>query len=282
MNQNTNLLAESPNVMWSFEKTTPFPATNGLYRSRVYTSNVNLNPLIAACDQLLSLVTTLKTTEYPDDCDKFLQDLAHEIRAFEHRAQMADYPSNIIIAARFAICCLLDETIVESTWGQKNKWSEKNLLSLFHNENYGGRRFFSIIDRALENISSNLHLIELLYLCLNFGFTGKYKELINGQNELAGITNKLYQIIGQYSSCNHKNILINDEKPQTQQDHVVPAADPLSTMIDHQKLSWIATIFAITISGLIFLGISIKLNNMSKPIYTALEQLSKNKDENQT
>lgn len=278
MDPNTNLLAEKSNATWSFEKTTPFPATQGFYRSRIYTSDIGINPLIAACDQLFGLVTILETTEHPDDSDKFLQDLAHEIRSFEHRAQVADYLSNTIIAARYAICSLLDETIATTPWGQAKRWHEKSLLSLFHNENYGGSRFFSIIDRALENITNNLHLIELLYLCLNFGFAGKYREMVNGKNELISITNKLYQIIGQYNSGNQKNTLIHDEKLLLPQKEVIPQTnsyDSSLATIDTKKLLWGAIGFALIISGLIYLGINLKLNHMSKPIYAALKQAAK-------
>src|SRR4030067_3479848 len=102
--------------MGSFEKTPPSPAISGCYRSRLYTSNININPLIAACDQILSLATTLKTTELPDNNTLFLQDLAHEIRSFEHHAQIANHQSNIIIAARYTLCCLLDEIITSTEW----------------------------------------------------------------------------------------------------------------------------------------------------------------------
>src|SRR4030067_1821368 len=130
--------------MGSFEKTPPSPAISGCYRSRIYTSNININPLIAACDQILSLAIALKTTEFPDNNTQFLQDLAHEIRSFEHHAQIANYQSNTIISARYALCSLLDEIIISTEWGQTNNWGEKNLLTLFHNENDGGTRFFSI------------------------------------------------------------------------------------------------------------------------------------------
>src|SRR3972149_7855012 len=277
MNPDTSLLSDSPNKMWSFEKTTPFPATNGCYRSRIYTSNININPLVAACDQILSLAIALKTTEFPDNNTQFLQDLSHEIRSFEHHAQIANYQSNIIIAARYALCCLLDETIASTQWGQTNNWDEKNLLTLFHNENYGGARFFSIIDRSLEKITANLHLIELLYLCLNLGFVGKYQNIEHGQSELVAITNRLYQIIGQHNHLNRKNLLIHEPILEPQQNQEAPT---ITSTIKPKKLFGIAIAAAIVISGLIYFGINLKLNNTSKQIHTLLEQIHKNKSEN--
>lgn len=276
MNQDTSLLADSPNTTWSFEKATPFPATNAYYRSRIYTANVSINPLIAACDQILSLATILAKEELPNDRNKLLDDLAHEIRSFEHRAQIANYQSNIIVAARFALCSLLDEIIKSTSWGQNNNWPENNLLTLFHNENCGDTRFFTIIDRALENIGANLHLIELLYICLNLGFTGKYKESPNGQNELIAITSKLYQAVRHHGSDNRKNILIGDKKVESKQNHITP---PKFKKVNTQKLLWLTTAFAFITSAVIYIGIGLKLGSASKPAYSAIEQIMKERSE---
>ncbi|MDR1057492.1 MAG: type IVB secretion system protein IcmH/DotU [Coxiellaceae bacterium] len=275
MNEDCSLLAESPDTIRAFDKTTTLPAFRGYYRSRIYISNININPMIGACDQLLNLVIILKTAEFPEDSDKFLHDLAHEIRSFEHQAQIANYPSNIIIAARYALCSLLDEVITLTPWGQKNHWSEKDLLSLFHNEKYGGSRFFSIIDRALEDITNNLHLIELLYLCLNLGFTGKYQEVKSGKSELLAITNKLYQIISQHNNRNAKNLLIHETNSQIQHKHMATTNFILATINTPKKLFSIALASAIIISGLIYLGISLKLNQASSSVYTTIKQIPK-------
>lgn len=278
MPQETSLLTALANPSFSCEKTTPFPATNGYYRSRIYTSNININPLIGACDQLLSLITALKTTEYPDDPEQFLQDLAHEIRSFEHRAQIANYGSNTIIAARYALCCLVDETIQLTPWGQKNSWHEKNLLALFYHEHDGNERFFQIVERSLEKIEENLHLIELLYLCLNLGFGGKQRHTADGQNELVALTNKLYQIIGQSTQLNCKNILIQEipvKIPQPQQP-----ATSTKTTVDSKMLFGMTATVAIIISGLIYIATNLKLTSINKNIYTALEPFIDNKSTN--
>lgn len=260
------------NPSWFGEKTTPLPATSGYYRSRIYSSNVNINPLIAACDQLLSLVPILKTARLPEDHIKLLEDLAHEIRSFEHRAQIANYPPHIIVAARYAICALLDETISQTPLGQQNNWAAKNLLAIFFQEDHNGERFFAIIDQALGDIASNLHLIELLYLCLTLGFVGSKQN----PHELLAITNKLYQISGQYGHRNCKNIMVqSDNLRTTTSENTAPATSIIA--INTTKLFGAAIIFAILTSGLIYLGINIGLSHLSKPIYNALTALQTNK-----
>lgn len=259
--------------------TTPL-ITLGLYRSRLYTANISINPLIAACDPILILNATLKTNEYPPDRNKFLEDLSHEIRAFAQRAQIENYQENIITDARYALCCLLDETIaLTADWGKNNGWLQNNLLTIFYNENYGGEYFFTIIDRVLENVPANLDLIELLYLCLSFGFAGKHRQTQHGKNELAIITNKLYQIICRYRHANSRGLFIDTQKTTTQpQQNYNQISTPEITT---KKIFASIIIAALVISSLIYFTIHLKLRNSSKPLYPLIKHSIniQNKDE---
>ncbi|EKE00746.1 MAG: IcmH [uncultured bacterium] len=270
MNLSGNLFSPTLNVIETNEMV-PSPVPSGFYRSRIYTSNVSINPLIVACDPILTLSAALKTIEYPSDRNKFLEDLAHEIRAFEHRAKIANYPDNVIADARYALCCLLDETIaLTSEWGKDNGWLQGNLLNVFYNESYGGEHFFAIVDRALEDMPANLHLIELLYLCLSFGFAGKYYNTEYGDRELAFVTNKLYQIINQYRHINRRDLFLCKSKPWLQQhkNH-----DPSFTpQAKGTKLFGVSIVVALGISALIYFGVYLKLHAISKPLYPLIEQ----------
>lgn len=256
--------------------------SKGFYRSRIYTLNTSINPLVVACDPILTLTATLKNIEYPTDRNKFLEDLAHEIRAFEHRAKIANYPESIITQARYALCCLLDETIaLTSEWGKNNGWLHNNLLTIFHNENYGGEYFFTIIDRALENTTANLHLIELLYLCLSFGFAGKHRNTEYGKSELASLTNNLYQVISQYRRINHRGLFVYDPHTQSTEQDYRPI---LVTRIKTIKLLGFAIALALIISSIIYLTIHLQLRNISQSLYPLIEHsvISKNNGANQT
>jgi len=282
MNPNINLFSQVSNAMET-GAAIALPISNGFYRSRIYTASTSINPLIVACDPILTLMTNLKNIEYPSDRNRFLEDLAHEIRAFEHRAGLANYPENIITAARYALCCLLDETIaLTSEWGKNNGWLHNNLLTIFHNENYGGEYFFTMIERSLENITPNLHLIELLYLCLNFGFAGKHRNTEHGKSELASITNKLYQAICQYRRISQHNLFVFDQKTQDQPQQEQNYSLTFIPQINTAKLLGFAMVFALIISSVIYFGIHLKLRNISKPLYPLIEHsiISKNNGAN--
>lgn len=254
------------------KKATTFSTTDGCYRSRIYTSQVNINPLVAACDQILSLATVLKNTERPENLDKLLQDLTHEIHSFEQQAKTANYPDNIILEARYALCHLLDETIATNDWCQKITSPKKMLLAKFYNESDGNKRFFSIIEDALKDIQANLHLIELMYLCLNIGFTSKPYTTKVGQNKLIATTNKLYQIITQHNHLNLKNILINESSDSQQKHPTLPPPPVTSTIIDTKKLFGLTIALAVITVTIFFFSINLKLNNFIKPIISTIEQ----------
>lgn len=242
---------------------------NGFYRSRIYTSKININSLVAASDPILTLVTTLQNAHYPEDREKFLEHLAHEVHAFEHHAKMANYKEDTITAARYILCCLLDETIaLTSEWGKDNGWLHNNLLSVFHNECYGGEDFFKIIDKSLENTTINLHLIELAYICLNLGFTGKYRNTHDGANKITQIINDLYAIISQHrSALEDKNLFVCKQEAPAEQS--IKASNTSRHLSRLNKLIIIATVSSLLIAGAIYLTINMKLNNLAEPIYRA-------------
>lgn len=239
---------------------------NGFYRSRIYISKININSLVAASDPILTLVTTLQNSSYPEDRKKFLDNLAHEVRAFEHHAKMANYQKNTIANARYILCCLLDETIaLTSEWGKDDGWLHNNLLSIFHNESYGGEDFFKIITESLKNATVNLHLIELAYVCLNLGFTGKYRGVDDGASAITRLTDSLYEIISQHrSALGDKDLFVCEQEAPIEQ--LISAPKYLSKL---NKLIIITVTSSLLIAGTIYLTIETKLNNLTRPIYQA-------------
>ena len=97
--------------------------------------------------------------------------------------------------ASYALCALLDETILNTPWGGQSLWGQQSLLILFHKEAWGGDKFFQIIDHLVRQPGQNLNLIELCYLSLSMGFQGKFRIAQNGLNELEQYRLELYQLI---------------------------------------------------------------------------------------
>src|SRR5688500_12781075 len=132
-----------------------------------------LNPLVAAANPLLDLVPQLRATlQHPDPLA--LRDaLARDIKLFESRARSAGVSPEVVVGARYALCTLLDEVAASTPWGS-GVWAKQSLLVIFHNETWGGEKFFVLLSRLAQNPGQNRALLELLYVCLALGFEGRY------------------------------------------------------------------------------------------------------------
>ncbi|MBX2809309.1 MAG: type VI secretion system protein TssL, long form [Cellvibrionaceae bacterium] len=97
--------------------------------------------------------------------------------------------------ASYALCATIDEAILNTPWGETSNWSQKPLLSKFHNETYGGEKFYTILDSEITANTKNYELIELLYLCLSLGFMGKLRIDKNGPIEVEKIRSNSYQLL---------------------------------------------------------------------------------------
>jgi type VI secretion system protein ImpK len=73
--------------------------------------------------------------------------------------------------ARFAIFAWVDETIMNSTWQERNRWQGELLQRVYFQTTAAGELFF---DR-LNNIGLHQRDVrEVYYLCLAMGFTGRF------------------------------------------------------------------------------------------------------------
>ncbi|MCC6076024.1 type IVB secretion system protein IcmH/DotU [Pseudomonas sp. GCM10022188] len=159
--------------------------------------NLSLNPLVAAASALLSEVVRLKHSLAAEDLHELNQRLGGELKLFEHRALHDGAESSQVMAARYVLCTVLDEAVVTTPWGNESEWSQMSLLSSFHNETFGGEKFFQLLERLTRNPVKHLPMLELMYLCLALGFEGKYRVLPRGMLELEAIRDSLYRQIRQ-------------------------------------------------------------------------------------
>ncbi|MBC3372998.1 DotU family type IV/VI secretion system protein [Pseudomonas sp. SWRI92] len=164
-------------------------------RSRIFIAS--LNPLVAAASGLLAQVVLLKQGRDRAELNTLKQELSLELKQFEALALRGGVEESQLVAARYVLCTVLDETVVASSWGHGSGWSQISLLSSFHNETFGGEKVFQLIDRLSKDPVKHLHMLELLYLCLSLGFEGMYRIKSRGALELEGIRDALYRSIRQ-------------------------------------------------------------------------------------
>jgi len=122
------------------------------------------------------------------------QRLIDEIRQFEMHCQRAGLPYEVIIGARYCLCTAIDEAAALTPWGSA-AWPGQGLLVTFHNETWGGEKFFQLLAKLSQNPREQIGLLELINYCLQLGFEGRYRVLDNGRSQLETIKSRLLQMI---------------------------------------------------------------------------------------
>jgi type VI secretion system protein ImpK len=153
------------------------------------------NPLVAAANPLLDLIPQIRATGSHPSPAMLREHLLDEVRQFELRSQQAGIPNETILGARYCLCTALDEAAALTPWGGNGVWSAHSLLVTFHNETWGGEKFFQLLSRLSQNPGQHLDLLELLYYCLLLGFEGRYRVVDNGRSQLETLRQRLLRIL---------------------------------------------------------------------------------------
>ncbi len=229
------------------------------YRSKAFSSNISINNLINASDPILTLVTKLRQIPAPPDANVLYLNLCHEIKAFENKAQTQGYRLQIIFAAKFVVCALLDELIAITLWPNL-EWKKYSLIETFHKENWEHDQFYLILERGLQDAVAHIDLLELIYICLRLGYEGKFRSIERGHLELKSMIDHLYHVITQHREEFSRSLLIRLGDPSHQLSrqknyfHLLPSA-------------WLISTIMIVSLIIIFIFFYSKLIETASPIY---------------
>jgi len=155
----------------------------------------SLNPLIDATSPLLALILRIFTLHQYQQIDTLHKRCRHEIEAIELELQRLGFDRVTVLALRYCLCSVIDEAVMCSPWGQESNWSERSLLALYHDETWGGEKYFVILERLMMEPAHYIQIIEFLYLCLCLGYEGKYRPMHNGRMQLETLIREVHNII---------------------------------------------------------------------------------------
>ncbi len=169
-------------------------ANEQVFDSKVNTQHVD-NLLVAAANPLLNMIQVIRSQATQQNPAKLRQMLIDDIRRFEVRGQQAGLSYDVLIGARYCLCTSLDEAVMFTPWGKNTVWSSNGLLVTFHNEGWGGEKFFQLLARLSKQPKKNILLLELINYCLLLGFEGRYHIINNGYSQLETLKQRLAQVI---------------------------------------------------------------------------------------
>ena len=217
------------------------------------------NPILQAAVPLLVLAGRLRGQVANADVENLQRQCVQAVRDFEDRCRRAAVPDADVLAARYALCTVLDEAVLNTPWGAQSGWAGQSLLVTFHREAQGGEKFFQILDRLLGESQRYLALLELWYVCLSLGFEGRYRLDERGAVRLADVRRDLHLRIEQ----------LRGTTDPTLSPHWTGVEDRRNAGLRMVPL-WVVAVAAAAILFGSWLLFSSRLNDRSAPISSAL------------
>ena len=154
-----------------------------------------MNQLTACATALFALISRIRNRAQHMDPDKLRQSVVGEVRAFENRALQAGIPAQTVKIARYALCATLDDVVLNTPWGGQSAWGLQSMVGTFHRETVGGDRFYDLLARLEKEPSSNIDMLEFLYMCMSLGFEGRLRVEQGGSEKHLQIRAALARIV---------------------------------------------------------------------------------------
>lgn len=218
-----------------------------------------LNPLETAASTLLSVLARLHQTATHSDPDSLRQRLSEEVKAFERKASAARVKPEDVFVARYALCSALDDAVLNRDWGIRSNWSQQPLLYIFHKEKKGRGKVFRTIDKLLQDSQRYRHLLELIYICLAFGYQGSNLAEDQLANDSQLYREKIYREIRPGSttalSPNWKGI-----------------SERSNPLVRYVPLWVVGALAALLLVG-IYTALTIRINQLSDPVFADLHRI---------
>lgn len=132
-------------------------------------------PISDIASECFMLILQLRSTNNYGNPESLKSHLTEMFDRLEREARGAGIDNEKIMKAKFALVAFLDETIISSSWNQKEVWLAEPLqIKMFDTFN-AGEEFFTYLAELRQRSSANKDVLEIYYLCLALGFKGKYQ-----------------------------------------------------------------------------------------------------------
>lgn len=207
---------------------------------------------------IFTLVLYLRETEDFGDPRSLHDKIDNLFKSAYEKAKKLNILDEDFQNAKYAVSALIDETVLYSKWPQRNEWLRNPLVVEYFNDAFAGEIFFDKIE-AIRGDSSKRDLLEVFYMCLMFGFEGKFKIL--GGEEMKNYMQSIY------SELNFKA----DEK-------ISPHTEVQKQTIKTRRLipKWVMVssyIFLAVCAIVIFIIFKVKMINIANNMVTMIRNI---------
>lgn len=124
-------------------------------------------PVLEAVLRVRAHIDTPSSEDLRDKIDGLLKDL-------ERQGATLRYSPEQVQAVKFALAAFVDETALAPTSPIRDEWEKLALQLKYFGDQIAGIKFFERLEELLRQPEQNAEAIEVYYLCMLFGFKGRY------------------------------------------------------------------------------------------------------------
>ncbi|WP_018652921.1 type IVB secretion system protein IcmH/DotU [Actinobacillus capsulatus] len=220
------------------------------------------NPLIELANPLLATALRLRKISHLNDIAALYSRIQNEISALSEKVKELNYDSAFQLSFRYCLCTFIDEMVMSTPWGSSSVWGQRSLLAYFHNETWGGEKFYSILSRTMLEPEKYHELLEFMYICLALGFKGQYALSPHGQENIQNMLLKLQKTLRPLRGDYQRN----------QQIHLYKSDYTVKKPLSLKHLTWGASLVFV----LIYFLYSMLLDSYSSEIISNINDIINN------
>jgi len=207
-----------------------------------------------------TLILQLRSTEEYGDPEVLRQRIKDLLDRADREASRIGASTEDMRLTKFALVAFIDETILSTSWSQRDAWTAKPLQLELYNRYDAGEEFFEKLKPLLDDPERHAEVLEVYYLCMALGFKGRYQ--LHEQERL--------------------RILIEDslralrDELDVGRDQLAPHGKPrdqVTTEVRNRLPVWVIVAAAAAIAVIVYFGLSLWINNVASDTATSIQQL---------
>lgn len=162
-----------------------------------HSSEAGVNTLVDASAAIFESIETL--VRHPNSQELYSV-LTQQLERLRQHYQRLEYPQDISLTAHYVLCATLDDIMRHHKQPLTHHSTvllaePAQFLPNFHRSHVEQDKFYSILEHIRRQPLKYIDLLELVYLCLRFGYKGQYSNTPYGLQQWWLLTEQTYQLI---------------------------------------------------------------------------------------
>lgn len=174
--------------------------------------------------------------------------ILEHLEVLQKHYQQLGYSQDISLAAHYTLCATLDDIL-------RCVGNDGQFLQSFHNSRLEQEKFYSILEHIRPQSDKYIDLLELMYLCLRFGYKGQYRSTPFGLQQWSFLADNTYRLITE-TRGQHSHVLSPNLSSFSLSKMLPPSTRAASNATQKHRRFYVLTLVVFivlaAVSGLVF------------------------------